>query len=623
MRFLNHFVVLSTVAMLLVPQPLLARGVGGRTGGGGGGGAGGRPSFSGGGGAGGRPSFSGGAGGGARPNFSGAQNHSPSFSNPSGAGAGHPNFGSNSGSVNRPTTLPATTRPAIGSGNLPNVGGNGNRPTTLPAGTNRPNLGTGNLGGGNFSNLGNGNRPTTLPATTNRPNLGGGNVNLGNRPNLGGGNLNVSTRSNSGNLNGNKFNNIQNNNIHNNININSNRPYYNDWHHGNWNGNWNHGGGGYWSGYAHGYAHGYWHGGWGGYWHGGWGGYWGGPWYANPITWGLGGWAIGSIMYSSGYMSYSNPYYVASASPNVYYDYSQPLTVINQQAAPAAPANDSFAAGTPDSAIAPSPEVQAGTSHLDLARNAFKAGDYTTAMNETNAAIKSLPNDAPLHEFRALIQFATNDYSGAAATLYAVLSAGPGWDWTTLSGMYPSSDVYTDQLRKLEMFVKSNPDSAEGHFVLAYHYLTCGHNDAAVKQYKDVARLKPSDQLTAQLLKMLDVNDEATANSTPPDANNADDAPVAPAAIDATKLVGNWTAKRPNGPTFSLNLTKDSKFQWGFDQGSQHQAFSGKYSIDGAILVLEREDGSQMPGLITMSDDGFNFKLYGGPPDDSGLDFSK
>ncbi|HEY3965868.1 MAG TPA: hypothetical protein VGM05_15015 [Planctomycetaceae bacterium] len=34
-------------------------------------------------------------------------------------------------------------------------------------------------------------------------------------------------------------------------------------------------------------------------------------------------------------------------------------------------------------------------------------------------------------------------------------------------------------------------------------------------------------------------------------------------------------------------------------------------------------DGAQLPGLITMFQNGFNFKLYGGPPDDKGLDFGK
>jgi hypothetical protein len=46
-------------------------------------------------------------------------------------------------------------------------------------------------------------------------------------------------------------------------------------------------------------------------------------------------------------------------------------------------------------------------------------------------------------------------------------------------------------------------------------------------------------------------------------------------------------------------------------------------SLSSSPLVLERSDGAQMPGLVTLADSGFNFKLYGGPPDDPGLDFKK
>ena len=48
-----------------------------------------------------------------------------------------------------------------------------------------------------------------------------------------------------------------------------------------------------------------------------------------------------------------------------------------------------------------------------------------------------MPNDPTLHEFRALVLFAQGQYDAAAATLYPVLNAGPGWDWTTLVGLYP------------------------------------------------------------------------------------------------------------------------------------------------------------------------------------------
>lgn len=644
MKFINRIVILLVSVVLVLPECVFARGRGGggfgggggRIGGGGGGGAhfgggggglgggGARPNFGGGGGGGGHANFGGGGfgggGGASRPNFGGGgANHSPSFSHPIGGGSSRPNIGGGGFAGGHGGFsgggFGGGNRPEIGGGNRPNFGGGGNRPEI--GGGNRPNISGETFHGGNFNG-------------GNRPNIGGG----GNRTNIGNGgirdNTNIGNRTNIGHIGNNNFNNF--NNVHNNINIASNRPYYNNWQHGNWNGNWNRpGGSGYWNGYAHGYQRGYWNGGWGGYWHGEWGGYgyWGRPWYSNPIAWGLGAWAVGSIIYNSGYASYSNPYYSGGDSSSTYYDYSQPIVVNNQQPMgydttqvanvdPTNPGNSASSTPVP-------PEVQAGTSHVDAAREAFKNGDYATAMREVDLAIQSLPKDAALHEFRALVFFATKDYKQAAATLYAVLSAGPGWDWTTLSGMYASSETYTNQLRELEQYVKANPSSAEAHFVLAYHYLTCGHNDAAVKQYQDVAKLQPGDQLTAQLLKMLDADAPATATADqtlPPSATPETD-PVAPAAIDAAKIVGNWTAKKPNGPTFTLNLTNDAKFTWGYEQGAKKETFGGKYSVDGAILVLERTDGAQMPGLITLASNGFNFKLYGGPPDDTGLDFTK
>ena len=686
--------VLLAATLLFTPIETFAIGRGGGGGGGrvGGGGGGGRPSFSGG-------------GGGARPNPGSMPNRSPSFSHPTGGGSSRPNIsggnrpnisgGASAGTLNRPnmgsgnrpnigggnaaTTLPGTAnRPNVNGGNRPNIGG-GNAATTLPANVNRPNINGGNrpnigggnaattlpanvnrpnINGGNRPNIGGGNAATTLPANVNRPNINGGNrpnvnINGGNRPNLNvnGGNrpnvnVNGGNRPNFGGGNnfvgGNNF-----NNIHNNINIATNRPYYNNWQHGNWNGNWNRpNGGGYWNGWAHGYAHGsangYWHGGWGGYWHGGWGGYgyWGRPWYASPITWGLGAWAVGSVMYNSGYASYNNPYYVSTGSTTAYYDYSQPITVINQQPVVDTPAaTDASTVSTP--ASAPSPEIQEGSSHMELARELFRNKDYVGALRENDLAIKSLPNDAALHEFRALIYFATKDYRQSAATLYAVLSAGPGWDWTTLSGMYADVATYTEQLRQLETYVRDNPSAADARFVVAYHYMTCGYPDSARTQFEDVIKLQPENQLAIQLLTLVGggapTETAAVSTSQPPATETTGDPtpqpqsveteespqPTPPPEIDQTQVVGKWNAQRKDGSKFALELTPDGKFTWGFEQGTRKQEFSGKYSVDGAVLVLERTDGSQMPGIVTFANNGFNFKLYGGPPDDTGLDFGK
>src|SRR5262249_17524474 len=102
---------------------------------------------------------------------------------------------------------------------------------------------------------------------------------------------------------------------------------------------------------------------------------------------------------------------------------------------------------------------------------AFKAGDSAQALALCDQALAKLPNDSSLHEFRGLVLFALGRYDDAAAALYAVLSVGPGWDWTTLVSLYADVAVYTAQLRALEQYCDSLAGAAAPRFVLAYHYM--------------------------------------------------------------------------------------------------------------------------------------------------------
>src|SRR4029077_3031087 len=138
------------------------------------------------------------------------------------------------------------------------------------------------------------------------------------------------------------------------------------------------------------------------------------------------------------------------------------------------------------------------------ARDAFKQEDFTRALDLTDQALRQSPNDPTLHEFRALTLFALKRYDEAAAALYAVLSVGPGWDWTTLISLYNNPETYTQQLRALESLCTQNPEWAASRFVLAYHYLTQGHPEAALTQLKAVVALQPKDQLSAQLVQQLE-----------------------------------------------------------------------------------------------------------------------
>ena len=141
--------------------------------------------------------------------------------------------------------------------------------------------------------------------------------------------------------------------------------------------------------------------------------------------------------------------------------------------------------------------------------------------------------------------FATGQYQQAAAAIYAVLSAGPGWNWTTLASLYSNTDVYTEQLRALETYCNEHPNQADVRFLLAYHYLTDGSADAAAAQFKEVVKLKPSDQLSAQLLAGLTQDQSATAAAPTPEQPAAKPAPAQ--NVTTANLIGNWKSDRPDG----------------------------------------------------------------------------
>jgi tetratricopeptide (TPR) repeat protein len=479
---------------------------------------------------------------------------------------------------------------------------------------NRPSLGNNtNIGGNvmNRPNIGNntkiGNNVVNRPSIGNNVNLGGGNTVNVNRPNSGN-SINVNNRrggiNNSGNL---TINNVNNN-------FNASRPAWT-----NGNPSWAYRPG--WD-YHRGWINGYWHGQNNGNW---WNN--GGAFWTGMAIGGIGAWGIGSSIYNWGYMPYVNPY--AAAAPVVV---AQP-TVIQQpvvvqqpvpaqatvSATPPVDYSQPLATSTPppDPAVA-DPAIQT----FDAARAAFKSGNYAEALRETDQAIKSLPNDAALHEFRALCLFALKQYDQAAGTLYAVLSAGPGWDWTTLSSLYPGIDTYTAQLRALEDYVGEQPSSASARFVLAYHYLTQGHTEAAVDQLKQVVQLQPSDKLSAQIVAQLS-GESGKAQPTPSEAQPA--APTEPASsppIQQGNLVGTWKASPGAGSTIELIVTTDGNFKWNVIDQGKSQPIEGKYTYGNGILALSQDENNALVGKVTWQDvNHFRFQAMGGPGD-PGLLFS-
>jgi tetratricopeptide (TPR) repeat protein len=355
--------------------------------------------------------------------------------------------------------------------------------------------------------------------------------------------------------------------------------------------------GGYHAGWVHGY--------WGGHDAAAWGWrspYWG-AWGAGlglGLGWGLASWGFGSALYGMGYMPYANPYYGGTVAAAVApYDYSQPIDTVS------APAEESVT----------SPAVAL----FDAGRASFQQGNYTDALSQTDQALAKLPNDTTLHEFRALCLFALKRYDEAAAALYAVLSVGPGWDWTTLIGLYPNVEVYTDQLRALESYCTTDSQSASARFVLCYHYLTQGHTEAAVDVLKQVVALKPSDTLSAKLLKQLDPSQDQTATV----------AAAGPAPTDTTpppgaSIAGTWAAQPAADTSIALTVQPDGNFTWKVSKKGQTQQFAGASTYGDGLLTLAQDKGPALVGRVSWKDPShMTFRVVGDGPEDPGLSFSR
>jgi tetratricopeptide (TPR) repeat protein len=364
-------------------------------------------------------------------------------------------------------------------------------------------------------------------------------------------------------------------------------------------------------------------------------------------TWSMstfGGWGLGSVANSWLYSGYTNPFYatVAAAQPaqtTVVYDYSRP---INVTAAP------------PDASVTESTEQV-----FSAARDAFMAGDYQRALDLSDQVLKATPDASVVHEFRAMCLFALKRYDEAASVAYAVLTAGPGWNWSTMAGLYPSVDTYTDQLRALEAFEKANPNSTSGHFLLGYHYMVQGHSDAAAGQFEAVVQLQPNETLSAQFVKALRKAAEpapaavaaapaaaqpgAAPAQAPADAAAAPNAPAAAPAVangagaapaeapeqsapppPPAQMAGTWKAQPAPGVAITFTLQEGGDFAWDVESNGQKQSLTGKAGFKDNELALFQQEGPPLIGKVTQSDaNNFVFAPTGSGDKAPGITFTK
>ncbi len=487
--------------------------------------------------------------------------------------------------MQRPTTLP---------GQLPD-GIAGNRPDVRPS---RPGIG--------------GDRPNLVG---NRPGIGG------NRPGIGDGNsLWNSGTIGSGNV---ALGNWTHNNNFTNVNVGGGwgLPGYgfdNGYGYGGWANRWN-------NGYVNPHYGGWYNGCWGGNW-GSNGGWWA-PFAAGAASWGLAstlsswGWGYGAAGYANPYMA-ELPAAVVASSP---YDYAEPVVVNNYV--------------TNDGNLTDASVVQGGTAisesaqsaspsdaSVDAALAAFRQGDYATALEDCDQAVREAPSDSVIHEVRALALFALGRYPEAAATLNAVLAVAPGMDWTTMSSLYGSVDDYTQQLRQLEDFSASNPDSAAGAFVLAYHYLVGGHAEMAAEELRLVVAKQPGDVVAARLLQAIAPSTDGPASSPSAGEREPVDPPaVASQAGPETDLVGTWIATTVGNDSIELVISEDARFTWkAVAAGQQPLEIAGMIETSRDAISLNSDSAGTLVAKVTSQGaDAFEFTLAGGPTDAQPIAFRR
>ena len=370
-------------------------------------------------------------------------------------------------------------------------------------------------------------------------------------------------------------------------------------------------------------------------------GYWGGGkwgwsrWGGSLGTRSFPRWSIGPIYYGTGYGRYANPFLAGTKLSDASF-YAEPMLrpaelpqpgddVLGPDGQPVPYSADAdFAASR--AYLLKSPEVKAGLRAFNAARDAFKKKDYQAAQTQIDAALKQLPRDPALHEFRALVLFANADYPSAAAVVYSVLSVSPGWNWTTLSNHFAEQAEFTRQLRDLESYRRQRPDDPAPAFLSAYHYVTCRHNDAAIKQLEVVRRLLPDDRLVPPLVTLLAGADENSqvASTDPAVSLEAPGGKNPEPRIEKQKLTGEWHATVDRNVTIDLTLTPADGFTWTVTRGKQTQKFEGQYTLTGSRIWLDAGGGGMTAQLSLGDPQGpLRFKLADNDPSDPGLQFHR
>jgi len=321
-------------------------------------------------------------------------------------------------------------------------------------------------------------------------------------------------------------------------------------------------------------------------------------WNNYPVAAALGvtTWGVSRLSYAFGMGGYSNPYYDEGGGGG--YDYSQPVAAYQ-------PTADELPAATAGTAAATTPPAasEKGMSLFDRAARLSPKGSINERLDLCNQTLKTMPNDAVVHEFRSLVLFACRIIARRRLPRTRCCRPGPDGTGRRSAACTEMSRTTPRNCGLWSPFVKQNPKSSDGHFLLAYQYLTTGHSDAAQAELREVDKLTPNDRLVRQLLGLTSAAGEDAAKPTPQPPLDDDK------LIKAEQLVGVWTAAGSGGSKFQMTLNKDSSFAWKFTSGKKSDEIKGVFAVQQNNLALQVDDGSVMLGRDRVVGQPARFKV--------------
>jgi hypothetical protein len=177
--------------------------------------------------------------------------------------------------------------------------------------------------------------------------------------------------------------------------------------------------------------------------------------------------------------------------------------------------------GTQPAAPAPNGPVSQSDKLFDEGVKAFAASNYATSTEKFRAAVRLDPNDREAPFVYAQSLFAQNEYEKAAAVLLTVLNEiGPNQpqEISYPRGLYKSDALLDSQVKNLERAVGMDPQNAELHLLLGYHYIGLSKTDVARTALAPAIANKRTQVAAQALVNLADRLEQAqrTESNAPP-----------------------------------------------------------------------------------------------------------